>query len=119
VTPCPADFEQRACGVEIDPHAQVEVRFGHSADDGREMEDRRRVRIDRGLQEPRIADISCDLPNASIRHRRAGDDVDQRDAIDDRAAVVRRTERASQERLGKATAKKTGAARDNHVHQSA
>ena len=76
-----AQIEQRPRGVDIDPHAELEVGLRHAADDGREMKDGSRRGIDGAGEERSISDVADDRVDSGIVEAGRRDDVDERDAL--------------------------------------
>ena len=61
-----ASLQQMARCVQIDLHAQVEIRLGLAADDGGQMKDRADIRLDEALQEGWIGDVALNSLDALV-----------------------------------------------------
>ena len=111
-----ATLEQRARGVEVDAHADVELRLRLPADDGGEMEHACPCRARRRARRRRVGEVAGDGRHARVAGQRRGRDVDERDRRDRAHASARVGERAALEELaGEAGAQEPGAAGDHDV----
>ena len=90
-----AALEQRARRVEIDAHADVELRLGLSADDRREMEHAVGIRRDRALDQRRIGEVAGDGVRRADRRPTRGATSTSTIASDRALAAARVGERAA------------------------
>ncbi|ABA53116.1 hypothetical protein BURPS1710b_A0443 [Burkholderia pseudomallei 1710b] len=114
-----AHVEQQARRIEVDPHPEVEIGFRLAAHDRREMEDRVRARVDRGLEHGAIGDVADARRHARIIEVVGLDDVEQHELVDAPRRAVRAGQLAAREQLFRETlAEKAGAAGDENLHRN-
>lgn len=75
-------LQQQPEGVDIDAHAQVEVRLGLTADDGRQVEDRVHLSFQGRLDDARTGDVAAQDPHPLIVQVRRRDHIQQGQALD-------------------------------------
>ena len=112
----PAALEQRAGRIDVDAHADVELRFGLSADDRSEMEDRVRVRCDGLLDQGRIGQIARDDANPRFAECRRYN-IEEDELLHFAGVAARVGKSASRENAaGKTAAQEAGAASNHNAH---
>ena len=103
--------------VQVDAHPEIEIRLRLAAHDCRQVKDRRRLCVDRALEELSIGDVARDLPDAAVGQSCGRHDVDQRDPVDARVAAVGPAEHAAlEQRFGQAPSEKSRSSGDDDVH---
>jgi hypothetical protein len=112
-----AGFEKLTRRIDVDSHAEIEVRFGHSAHHGGKMEHRAGRRIDDAVEQPAIRDVAGDGCYARISERRRSSHIDQNKSLDRARPAVAIVQRAAFEQLSREPgSEKSGAAGHHHVH---
>jgi hypothetical protein len=123
--PSAAGLQQRARGVDVAAHAEVEVGFAFAADGGGQVEDQRvvgahhlRCRI---AAFQKLVEVADDGAHSWVRRQRGGrcDPVDQGDGLDGLRRAARKGKFSLFKQVaGKPGAQEAGAAGDDDVHMS-
>ena len=117
MTAAATDVEQQPRRVDVDPQAELEIRFRHPADDGRQVKNRRGVGVDRARQQIGIRDVAGDGDDAAVGEGWWRHDVDEHDPIDRPLTGITVLQRSPLEQLpGQTRPEEPGAAGNDDVH---
>ncbi|MNI60846.1 hypothetical protein D3C73_1160830 [compost metagenome] len=112
-----AHVQQGARGIQVDAHAQIEIRLGLTADDGGQVKDDAGIGVDGCAQHGGVGDVAHPRMHALVGEGVRLHDVQQVDARDGlRAACVQRQRALLKQLSSQPLAQKSGAAGDQDFH---
>ena len=82
MTACATRLENLPRRIQIDAHAEVEIRFGLAAHDGREMKHRRDVSVDRMFDELAVRNVSGQRADSGVAKRVGRRQIDEGQSVD-------------------------------------
>jgi len=112
-----ADLQQRSRRVEVDAHAEIEIRLSLAADNGSKVKDRGGIGVDQALEQRRIGNVAGERADPRVAGRWGRDDVEEHEAVDCLFPAVEAGELAALEQLLRQTlSEKSCAAGDENFH---